>query len=184
MWSAVINKRRPFYGQTFNPFYWQRFYAPGHHHRINNSTNPGHHQKSKIPRTLVIMTESAQQMLLMHYGKYPPRIMWTRKRKELTESWHTMRTENILEIEDLCFLWDVNLDWVLNRAFIHSLTLMLLVANLVITKWCKNPEKWLKPWHKSTHLRVLGESYLMNTHMTGFRWFSKNIFVSLCFGQE
>ena len=27
-----------------------------------------------------------------------------------------------------------------------------------------------------THLRVLSESYPMNTHMTGFRWFSK-IFV-------
>ena len=29
-----------------------------------------------------------------------------------------------------------------------------------------------------THLRVLGESYQMNTNMTGFRWFSK-IFASL-----
>ena len=30
-------------------------------------------------------------------------------------------------------------------------------------------------WHMGTHLRVLAESYPMNTNMTGFRWFSKNI---------
>ena len=34
------------------------------------------------------------------------------------------------------------------------LTLLLLVANLVNTKWCNKPEKWLKPWHMGTHLRV------------------------------
>ena len=45
--------------------------------------------------------------------------------------------------------------------------LMLVVANLVNTKWCKKPEKYLKPWHMGTHLRVL-----MNTNMTRFRWFS------------
>ena len=28
-----------------------------------------------------------------------------------------------------------------------------------------------------THLRQLSESYPMNTNMTGFRWFSKNICV-------
>ena len=50
---------------------------------------------------------------------------------------------------------------------------MLLVANLVITKWCKTPEKCLKPWHMGTHLSVLSESYSMNTTMTRFRWFSK-----------
>ena len=43
-------------------------------------------------------------------------------------------------------------------------------------------EKWPKPWHMGTHLRVLSESYPMNTNMTGFKWFSK-IFASLCFGQ-
>ena len=54
-----------------------------------------------------------------------------------------------------------------------SFTLMLLVANLAIIKWCKIPEKWLKPWHMGTHLRVLSESYPMNINMIGFRWFSK-----------
>ena len=39
------------------------------------------------------------------------------------------------------------------------LTLMLLVANLAITKWCKKPEKLLKPWQTGTHLRVLSKSY-------------------------
>ena len=50
---------------------------------------------------------------------------------------------------------------------------MLLLANLANTKWCKNPKKWLKPWHMGTHLRVFSESYQINTNMTGFRWFSK-----------
>ena len=36
--------------------------------------------------------------------------------------------------------------------------------------------------HLGTHLRVLGESYPINTNMTEFRWFPK-IFTSLCFGQ-
>ena len=31
-----------------------------------------------------------------------------------------------------------------------------------------------------THLRVLSESYQINTNMTGYRWFPK-IFASLCF---
>ena len=43
--------------------------------------------------------------------------------------------------------------------------------------------KWLKPWHMGTHLRVLSESYLMNTNMTGLRWSSK-IFASLWFGRK
>ena len=50
---------------------------------------------------------------------------------------------------------------------------MLLVANFANTKWCKNAVKLLKPWYMGTHLRVLSESYLMNTNMTGFRWFPK-----------
>ena len=53
------------------------------------------------------------------------------------------------------------------------LTLMLLVANFSNTQWCKKPEKWLKPWHMGTHLRVLSESSLMGTNMTGFRRFSE-----------
>ena len=35
----------------------------------------------------------------------------------------------------------------------------------------------------STHLEVLSKSYLMNTNMTGFRWFSK-ILVSLCLDES
>ena len=57
----------------------------------------------------------------------------------------------------------------------EGLTLMLLVANFASKKWCKNPEKGLKPWQIGTHLRVLGESYPMNTNMTGFKWFSKSL---------
>ena len=61
------------------------------------------------------------------------------------------------------------------------LTFVLLVAYLVNTKWCKESEKWLKPWQMGTHLRVLGKSYPMNTNMTGF-WCLSKIFGSLGFG--
>ena len=66
------------------------------------------------------------------------------------------------------------------------LTLMLLLANLANTKIqndAKKHEKRLIPWHMGTHLRVIGGSYLMNTNMTGFRWFTKS-FASLCFGRK
>ena len=59
---------------------------------------------------------------------------------------------------------------------IRYITLMVLVANSAITNSYRNPEKWLKPWHMGTYLRVLSMNYLMNTNMTGIRWFS-----SLCF---
>ena len=59
---------------------------------------------------------------------------------------------------------------------------MLLVANLANTKSCKKPEKWLKPRHMGTHLRVLSESYPMNTNMTVFRCFLFLFFFkNLCF---
>ena len=63
------------------------------------------------------------------------------------------------------------------------LAFMLLVANVVNTKYCKIPEKSLKPWHMGTHLRVLCEGYPMSTNMTGFRWFSK-MFAFLCIGRK
>ena len=50
------------------------------------------------------------------------------------------------------------------------LTLVLVVANLANTKWCKKTRKWLKPWHMGTHLRVLSKSYPMNTNMSGFKF--------------
>ena len=51
------------------------------------------------------------------------------------------------------------------------LTLMLLVANLAITKVCKKNDKCLKPWHMGTHLRLIRKRYPMNTNTTGFKWF-------------
>ena len=39
--------------------------------------------------------------------------------------------------------------------YYYHVLIMLLVANSTKTKWCKKPEKWLKPWHMGTHLRVL-----------------------------
>ena len=37
------------------------------------------------------------------------------------------------------------------------LTFMLLVANLANAKWCKTPEKWLKPSHIDTPLSTQRE---------------------------
>ena len=61
---------------------------------------------------------------------------------------------------------------------LEVLTLMLLVANSANTKLCKKPEKWVKLLQMGTHMKVLSESFPMNTNMTGFRCFSK-IFASL-----
>ena len=60
---------------------------------------------------------------------------------------------------------------------------MLVVANLANTKLGKKPEKSLKPWHIGTHMKVLSESYQVNTNMTGFRWFSKIFFVLVLWTQ-
>ena len=56
-----------------------------------------------------------------------------------------------------------------------ELILMLLVANLANTKWCKKPENLLKPLHMSTHLRALSESFPLNTNMTRIKWFSESL---------
>ena len=47
------------------------------------------------------------------------------------------------------------------------------MANLVKTKWCEKSWKWQKPRQMGTYLIALSESFLMNTNMTGFRWFSE-----------
>ena len=39
------------------------------------------------------------------------------------------------------------------------------MANLANTKLCNKPEKWLKPLHMGTNLRLLRESYLMTQNM-------------------
>ena len=65
----------------------------------------------------------------------------------------------------------------------HTLTPLLLVANLANTKWCKKPVKMTETLAHGIHLRVLCESFQMNTNMTGFRWFSKNS-AYLCFRRK
>ena len=59
------------------------------------------------------------------------------------------------------------------------LTLMLVVANFANAKLRKKTPETMA---YGIHLRVLNESYPMNTNMTGFRCFSKT-FAFLCFGQ-
>ena len=85
----------------------------------------------------------------------------------------------------ICFLFDLKQHKEAFQCFyvVHfceKLALVLLAANLANTKWRKKPKKGLEPWHIGTHLRVLNESYQINTNMTGFRWFSK-IFCDLVF---
>ena len=60
---------------------------------------------------------------------------------------------------------------------------MLLVANLAIQNDVKTLKNTPKPCQMGSHLKILCESYPLNTNMTGFRWFSK-IFASLCFGRK
>ena len=64
------------------------------------------------------------------------------------------------------------------------LTLVLLVANLANSKWCKKLEKWLKHWHMDTHLRVINESYPMIANMTGFKWFLENFAFKIVLWQK
>ena len=54
---------------------------------------------------------------------------------------------------------------------------MLLVTYLTNTKICKKLEKWLEPWNMGTHMRVLSESYPMNTNMTGLDGFLKSLYL-------
>ena len=42
--------------------------------------------------------------------------------------------------------------------------IMLLVANFFQYKMIQKPEKCLEPWHMGAHLRVLSESYPINTN--------------------
>ena len=63
-----------------------------------------------------------------------------------------------------------------NHRIASVLTLWLLVVNLVNTKWCMKVEKLaytLTCGYSSVDLK----SFLLNLNMTGFRWFSKIIFL-------
>ena len=51
----------------------------------------------------------------------------------------------------------------------YNLLTRLVVAYMANTKLCKKPKRLLKPWHMSTHLRVLSKIYTMNANLTGFR---------------
>ena len=70
----------------------------------------------------------------------------------------------------------IGIHWV-PLAEYSQVSTMLLVANLANTKWCNKNLK--NDWNPGTlvYLRVLRESYPMNTNMTGSRWFSKNLYV-------
>ena len=54
---------------------------------------------------------------------------------------------------------------------------MLLVANLANTKRRKKSAEMTETLAYGPHLRVLSESFPMNTNMTGFGRFSKNLCV-------
>ena len=43
----------------------------------------------------------------------------------------------------------------------------------------QKPKRLLKPLHIDTQLMVLSENYLMNTNMTGFRWFKNSCIILL-----
>ena len=58
------------------------------------------------------------------------------------------------------------------KRYSRGLTLLLLVANLANTKMMQKFLEMTETLAHGTHLRVLNESYPMNTNMTGFIWFS------------
>ena len=68
------------------------------------------------------------------------------------------------------------MSWLLIDGFQSYLTLIMVVANLAITKRKKNFKKY---WHMGTYLRVLSESFPMNINMTGLKWFSNIFFLVL-----
>ena len=90
---------------------------------------------------------------------------------------------------DVISIYDISctLLWILNH--VHSLFLLPSLKSWhwqsnkqsLQKRWfvflLQNPEKWLKPWHMATHLRLLSESFPINTNLVGFRWFSRNLFV-------
>ena len=55
-----------------------------------------------------------------------------------------------------------------------QLTLMLLVAILANTKWCKNLETWMKTCHICTHLRVLARAFYRIPTWQGLDGFQKS----------
>ena len=72
---------------------------------------------------------------------------------------------------------ELALDGIMVPQILTVLTLMILVENLVKTKRCINPQKWLKPWHIGTHLRVLRERESSNEHQHGR---VQSVFKNLC----
>ena len=111
----------------------------------------------------------------------------------VVSSWMTLKqTIHAHQNAMIVMMWGYNeqtkeMNWMLPipwNKHLNILTLMLLAANFGNTKWCKISEKWLNRWHIGTHCdwRVLSESYLMNTYLTGFKLFSRT--ESLCFGRK
>ena len=68
-----------------------------------------------------------------------------------------------------------------NFSLRNFLTLMLLVATLANTKWCKNPEKWSKTWQMVLIWECSARAFKWIPTWQGLNGFSKN-FASLCLG--
>ena len=62
-------------------------------------------------------------------------------------------------------------------------TLMLVVANLANTKWCKKKRKMTETLAMGTHLRVLSE-YSNEYQHDRVQMVFKNMFISLCLGRR
>ena len=56
------------------------------------------------------------------------------------------------------------IDLFILSAFLTSNINPRWVTNLANTKWCEKLQKWLKPWHMVTHLRVLTVRELSNEY--------------------
>ena len=70
-----------------------------------------------------------------HYENHPYSVMWIALAEYFLISTH-------LPVFQSFFIFFV----LAKLTTTHILTLMLLVANVANTNWCKTPDKWLKPW--------------------------------------
>ena len=104
--------------------------------------------------------------------------------QKMADCWSNMKGINVIMCQEvngrehdvwLLLAHSHFLIWVNSTlCYMHEqLTLMLLLANLVSTKWCKITEKMTEIRYMGAHLKVLRENYPMITNMIGFRWFSK-----------
>ena len=102
---------------------------------------------------VVVSWEASQFDRDTRSSRIPPRWGFMCRDFLMICQWHTHMQCNI--DKTVCEERYVHHDYnatplIIEYNFSGYLTLMQLVANLVNSKWCKNPEKWCKSWQMGT----------------------------------